>query len=73
MKKNEKRVSDLTVEELMQFIEYAVDRGLEDYFGDPDEGLELRPEVIKKLKAQRKSKKKRISLEELAKEMGIEL
>ena len=38
--KEGKKVSDLTVKELIQLIRYAVDQALEDYFGDPDEGLE---------------------------------
>ncbi|MBI2830460.1 MAG: hypothetical protein HYX81_04795 [Chloroflexi bacterium] len=73
MKKNEKKVSDLTIEELMQFIEYAVDRGLEDYFIDPDAGLEVRPELIARLKSQRQSPKKLIPGEEILKRYGMKL
>ena len=65
MKKDEKKVADMTVSELIQLVGYAVDQALEDYFGDPDEGLELRPEIVKKLMEQRKSRRKRISHEEV--------
>jgi hypothetical protein len=71
-----KRVSDLTVEQLTDLIRFAVDQALEDYFGDPDEGLELRPEVIERLKESQKRLRrgeKGIPLEEVAKQMGINL
>ena len=38
---------------------------------DPDEGLEFRPEFIKKLKASKRSKAKTISMDQVCKELGI--
>jgi hypothetical protein len=54
-------------------VEDIIDRKLEEYFGDPDEGLELRPEFLKKLKASKKSKAKTISMEQVCKELGINI
>lgn len=47
-------VADLTPAELRELIEAAVDEKLVEFFGDPDEGLELRPEVVERLKRQMK-------------------
>jgi hypothetical protein len=64
---DKQKVTDLTVEQFTFLIEDIIDRKLEEYFGDPDEGLELRPEFVKKLKA------KTISMEQVCKEFGIKL
>jgi hypothetical protein len=40
---------------------------------DPDFGLEIREEVIQKLKAQKAANKPRISLEQVAKQLNIRL
>jgi hypothetical protein len=42
-------VSDLTVEQLQDLIRHTVEQCLEEYFGDPDADLNLKPEVKQKL------------------------
>lgn len=44
-----KTVANLTVDELRLLIQDAVDAALIEFFGDPDEGLELRPEFLERL------------------------
>lgn len=73
MKKNEKKVTQLTVEELKIIIDDIIDEKLLERFEDPDAWLEVRPEIIEKLKAQRKSRRKGISGVEIAKKYGINL
>ena len=65
------KVNELTVEQLRFLIEDVVDEKLIEWFGDPDEGLEVREEVIQRLKAHKTSKKARIPMEEVAREFGI--
>ena len=68
------KVADLTVEELKIIIEDIVQEELEQYFGDPDEGLELRPEFVRKLKKSAKHpSKKRYTMQEVAAKCGIKL
>jgi hypothetical protein len=67
------KISDLTIEQFTFLVEDIIDQKLEEFFGDPDEGLELRPEFVKKLKANKKSKAKTISMEQVCKEFGINL
>jgi len=50
MKKNENKVTELTVEELKIIIDDIIDEKFLEWFGDPDEGLELKPEVIRGLR-----------------------
>lgn len=45
------KVKDLSQEELTVLIRGAVEEALADYLGDPDEGLDLRPEVRERLEA----------------------
>ena len=42
-------VSNLTVEQLQDLIRHTVEQCLEEYFGDPDGGLNVKPEVKQKL------------------------
>lgn len=42
-------VSNLTVEQLQDLIRHTVEQCLEEYFGDPDAELTLKPEVKQKL------------------------
>lgn len=73
MKKTEKKVADLTVEELKEIIDEIVDLRFDEnmlqWFGDPDEGLELKPQVIRDLKRTmrriREGKEKLIPMEEV--------
>jgi len=37
------KIAALTVEQFTFLVEDIIDRKLEEYFGDPDEGLEMRP------------------------------
>ncbi|MBI2851553.1 MAG: hypothetical protein HYX84_00400 [Chloroflexi bacterium] len=66
------KVSELTIEQLKVLIDEAVQDKLDEILGDPDEGLEVREEIIEKLKAQRKHRKKRISGEEVMRQYGLE-
>lgn len=43
------QVKDMTVEQLRDLIRHTVEQCLEEYFGDPDAGLELKEEVKQKL------------------------
>ncbi len=65
------KVKELTVEQLKALIEEMVEAKLEEYLGDPDEGLELKEEVIQRLKAHEALKKPRIPMEQVAKKHGL--
>ena len=67
------KVKDLTVDQLRDLIDEVIDQKFIEWFGDPDGGLEVREEIIEKLKAQRKSRKKGIPMEEVAREYGVKL
>ncbi len=67
------KVTELTVEQLKTLIEDTVEERLQEYLGDTDEGLELKEEVVQKLKAQKESRRRRIPMEEVARKHGIEL
>jgi hypothetical protein len=43
------QVKDMTVEQLRDLIRHTVEQCLEEYFGDPDAGLEIKEEVRQKL------------------------
>jgi hypothetical protein len=64
------RVGDLSLEELKLFIDEAVDNRLEQRLGDPDAGLEVKPEFIERIKKSRRNKKN-IPAEELAERLGL--
>jgi CO dehydrogenase/acetyl-CoA synthase alpha subunit len=66
-------IKDLTVEQFKALIEAIVEAKLEEILGDPDKGLEVREEIIEKLITQRTSKKKRIPMYEIEKELGIDI
>ena len=74
------KVSELTVGELKELIKtytyIATNEALLDFFGDPDEGLELKEEVAEQLKesveAARQGKIRLIPLEEVKKRLGVE-
>ncbi len=44
------KVVELTVDEFKQIIEEAMEQKLSEMLGDPDEGLELRPEIEERLR-----------------------
>ena len=64
------KVKELSLEELRTFIDEAVDMRLEERFGDPDVGLDVKPEVIEEI---RKSRRCRVTIhaEEVAKSLGL--
>lgn len=64
------KVKELSIKELKTFIEKAVDIRLEERLGDPDIGLDIKPEVIKKI---RKSRQCQVNIpaEDVAKRMGF--
>ncbi len=64
MVKNTK-VSDMTVKEFKEVIKETLYEVI-----DPDYGLEIRPDFVKKIKASLRSKK-RISVEAVAKKLGL--
>ena len=64
------KVKELSLEELKTFINDAVDMRLEERLGDPDVGLEVKPEVIEAIKKSRKSRAT-IPAQEAAKRLGL--
>ncbi|MFQ6015689.1 MAG: hypothetical protein ACE5NP_09635 [Anaerolineae bacterium] len=69
------RVAELTVDEFKQIIEEVVERKLSEMLGDPDEGLELRPEFEQRLRrslAYVAAGGKTLSLEELTARLEAE-
>ena len=71
------KVADLTVEEFRALVREVVYEALADYQGEDDDG-ELRPEFEAELMASLESSSvesrgKRVPLEEVAKELGIQL
>jgi hypothetical protein len=64
------KVSELSLEELKTFIDKAVDMRLGERFGDPDVGLDVKMEIITKI---RKSRRSRVTIpaEEVAKNLGL--
>ena len=70
------KVRELTMEQLQAMIDEAVEAKLQEYLGDPDAGLELTDDAIKKIEeglAALKRGEKGIPLEKIAREMGIAL
>lgn len=70
------KVKELSVEQLKALIEDTVEEKLQSYLGDQDKGLEVKPELLKELKAslaEARRGKRGIPLEQLAKEMGLDL
>ncbi|MCL4394935.1 MAG: hypothetical protein M1482_09075, partial [Chloroflexi bacterium] len=71
----ESKVGDMTVDELQMTITATVENTLAQWLGDPDEGLELRPEIVERLKRQEQeyaAGQRGRSLDEVVKEMGLE-
>jgi signal recognition particle GTPase len=50
------KLEKLTLEELKAFIDDTVDKRLEERFGDPDVGLDVKPEIIKIIRNSRRRK-----------------
>ena len=69
------KVGDLTPEQLKVLIQEAVEEKLREMLGDPDEGLELRGEVKRRLLdslAATGRGEKGLSIAQVAREAGIE-
>ncbi|MGD0780027.1 MAG: hypothetical protein ABR954_04510 [Dehalococcoidales bacterium] len=64
------KVKELSLRELKAFIDEVVDLRLEERLGDPDVGLDIKPEVIKAIRKSRRNKVT-ISAEEVAKRLGL--
>jgi signal recognition particle GTPase len=64
------KVKELSLEELKIFIDETVDSRLAERLGDPDVGLEVKPEFIKAIRKSRKNKTS-IPVEEAAKRLGL--
>jgi hypothetical protein len=68
-------VKDLSIEELRALIVDVVEETLRDLVGDPDAGLELRPEVrerlLKSLNEPRESRRT-VPASEVARQMGAD-
>ena len=64
------KIKDLSLEELKAFIDEAVDMRLKEHFGDPDAGLEVKPELIERI---RKSRRDGVTIpvEDVAKRLGL--
>jgi hypothetical protein len=68
------KIPDLTIEQLGVLIDEIVEQRLEEYLGDPDKGLKLRPVFVRKLKKSlAHPPKKRYTLQEVAARCGIKL
>jgi hypothetical protein len=69
------RVADMTKDELREFIRETVREMLEEYeeTGDPDEGLELRPEVAERLRAALKEDiGQGVTLDDVVRTLGLD-
>ncbi len=69
------KVKELSVEQLRALIEEMIEEKLQEYLGDPDEGLELREEVRTRLEeslAAVRRGEKGIPIEQVAKKLGLE-
>ena len=64
------KIQDLSLEELKAFIDETVDKRLKKRLGDPDVGLEVKPEVIEKIRNSRRSKVT-ASAEDVAQRLGL--
>jgi hypothetical protein len=64
------KIADLTTEEFKSIIREVMEEKFKEFLVDPDYGLELREEIEKRLSDSLNSKK-RISLEEVKKRLGL--
>lgn len=70
------KVIELTLEQLKVLVDGLVEDKIEQMLGDPDKGLEVKPDVLRELKASlaaARRGKRGIPLEQLAKELGLNL
>jgi signal recognition particle GTPase len=64
------KIQDLSLEELKAFIDETIDKRLEERLGDPDVGLEIKPELIERIRTSRRSKVT-TSAEDVAQHLGL--
>ncbi|NOX20008.1 MAG: hypothetical protein GXO99_01920 [Nitrospirae bacterium] len=65
----------MTKEELKELIESIVEQKMLELIGDPDEGLSIREELLKRLKRQKEqvaTGKRGKPLEDVVRELGLE-
>ena len=68
-------ITQMTKEELKELIESIVEQKMLELIGDPDEGLSIREDLLKRLKRQKEqvaSGKRGKPLEDVIKELGLE-
>jgi len=68
------RIEGVSKEELKEMFREAIEEALLEVFGDPDEGLKLRPEIRERLKRSLERIQQGeigISAEEVAKQKGL--
>jgi len=69
-----KTVAQMTAEELREVVEEAVEKKLCEIVADPDRGLKLRPEIVKRLKKSLHSQRKRerrIPVDQVTRRLGL--
>jgi CO dehydrogenase/acetyl-CoA synthase alpha subunit len=70
------KIKELTVVQLKTLVDELVEEKLGEILGDSDKGLQVKPEVLKELRASlaaTRRGKRGIPLERLAKELGLDL
>ncbi len=68
-------ITQMTKEELKELIESIVEQKMLELIGDPDEGLSIREELLKRLKRQKEqvaTGKRGKPLEDVVRELGLE-
>jgi len=71
----EMQVKEMTVEQLTDLIRHTVEQCLDEYFGDPDEGKEIKEEVKQQLIEslnRTKAGERGIPLDEAVKKLGLD-
>jgi len=69
------KVADMTTDELQTMMETLIDRKMSEWIGDPDVGLELRPEIVASIERQRReyaTGKRGKSLDEVAQRLELD-
>jgi len=61
---------DMTLKE-RQDLEFLIEQKIEEYLGDPDAGLKLRPEFVAELRRRMKKKQKFTPMSVVAKKYGL--
>ena len=64
------KLKEMSLEELRSFINETVDMRLEERLGDPDIGLDVKPEIIEEIRRSRKIKAT-IPVDEVVKRTGL--